>query len=143
MSKTPSDGIRKFGESFPSRGNELKKGFARAFLGSVVPATPVATGKARSNYVVGIRTKNRTIREAGIDKAGRVSLNEGLRDIARAQPGETVYISNNVPYIGALNSGSSKQVPAGFIQRAFAEAKALMPRIKTLVDEAERRKNGR
>lgn len=31
-----------------------------------------------------------------------------------------VYISNNVPYIGRLNEGSSGQAPAGFVQSAIA-----------------------
>jgi len=34
---------------------------------------------------------------------------------------ESVHISNDAPYIGRLNAGSSSQAPAGFVQRAIAD----------------------
>lgn len=36
--------------------------------------------------------------------------------------GQTVHITNNVPYIGRLNDGYSKQTPAGFVDRAILTA---------------------
>lgn len=36
--------------------------------------------------------------------------------------GQTVHITNNVPYIGRLNNGWSQQTPAGFVDRAILTA---------------------
>lgn len=36
--------------------------------------------------------------------------------------GQTVHITNNVPYIGRLNNGYSKKTPAGFVDRAILTA---------------------
>ena len=36
--------------------------------------------------------------------------------------GQTVHITNNVPYIARLNNGWSQQTPAGFVDRAILTA---------------------
>lgn len=36
--------------------------------------------------------------------------------------GQSLHITNNVPYIGVLNSGSSLQTPSGFVDRAILTA---------------------
>lgn len=36
--------------------------------------------------------------------------------------GQTVHITNNVPYIGRLNNGYSNKTPAGFVDRAILTA---------------------
>lgn len=89
--------------------------------------TPVDTGWARVNWVPTIGSPfsgtagTRKQAESGsIDRstsaAGEASL-LGYK-LARGQ----VFISNNVPYIGFLNNGSSKQAPRGFVQRAIQRA---------------------
>jgi hypothetical protein len=40
------------------------------------------------------------------------------------QPGQPIYITNNLPYIGQLNDGSSTQAPGGFVERATIVASA-------------------
>lgn len=41
------------------------------------------------------------------------------RAIQGKRPGEKVYLSNLTPYIIDLNNGSSKQEPAGFVERGI------------------------
>ena len=132
MADALSKRIRAFADEIPAKGNRLKIGFAREFLTEVIPSTPVESGKARSNWLVGLVQRNRSTREA-LDKSGDAALQQGLAQINNAEPGETIHISNNLPYIGQLNSGSSKQAPAGFVEKAYATAKTLMPRIKEAV----------
>lgn len=46
-------------------------------------------------------------------------LIDNARNILQTkEPGETVYITNNLEYIQKLNQGSSLQAPAGFVERA-------------------------
>jgi len=40
-----------------------------------------------------------------------------VRGMGNKQPGEKIYLSNLTPYIIDLNNGSSKQEPAGFVER--------------------------
>jgi len=91
--------------------------------------TPVDTGWARANWVPGIGS-----RVQGTELAGnRPTPEEVSRQSAERESKQTellsysldkgdIYISNNVPYIGRLNAGSSKQEPSGFVQRAIAKA---------------------
>ena len=46
----------------------------------------------------------------GLGRIGRVLLRQ-------------ILISNNLPYINALNDGSSKQAPAGFVDSALSKGK--------------------
>ena len=130
--------IRAFADTIPERGNTIKKALAKEFLTTVVPATPVKSGKARSNWMVGVGSRNVGTRESGITPSGDVSLTQGARAIQTAKVGQAIHISNNLPYIQRLNSGWSQQAPSGFIERAFAAAKSLLPRIRFSADKGRR-----
>ena len=94
---------------------------------TVVAATPVDTGRARANWVVGIDTP---IRDT-IDEEDQSGQNTNARNKAasrRRKSGQTIYISNNLEYIGALNNGSSAQAPANFVSIAVRTAEAFLRR---------------
>ena len=99
--------------------------------------TPVDTSKALSNWVLtleepfdldldayrlgsGGSTQNASIQEA---------LTQGRQQLKLKKPGMPVFISNNADYIRKLNDGSSKQAPAGFIEREVMIAKRSSRRI--------------
>jgi hypothetical protein len=46
------------------------------------------------------------------------ALFQGEHQLRLKKPGMPIYITNNAPYIRALNDGSSMQEPAGFVERA-------------------------
>lgn len=84
---------------------------------------PVDTGWSRANWLNAIgRRVSGTVgskesvdvqaQEASIAKvAASYTLDKGV-----------IFISNGVPYIVALNEGSSKQAPAGFVQAGIFRA---------------------
>ena len=84
--------------------------------------TPVDTGWARSNWIPNIGEPL----DAPVGSRSNVSTgpqNQAEAGIAGYTLSKgRVYISNNVPYILRLNEGSSRQAPAGFVQRAVAKA---------------------
>lgn len=89
--------------------------------------TPVDTGWARSNWVPSIGDPFRGL--AG-SKNGDITLIDpspsetGKADVAanyKLTMG-AVYISNNVPYILALNEGHSGQAPRAFVQADILKA---------------------
>jgi hypothetical protein len=99
---------------------------------TVVLATPVDTGRARSNWIVQLDTApRRTIDpyvpgDTGSTAAANVSeaLAQGSSEISRYDGDKNVaiVISNNLPYIGRLNDGYSRQAPSGFVERAIQAA---------------------
>ena len=86
--------------------------------------TPVDTGWARANWFAnigaGVPGSSPNPGE-GTGVAGAVAEREARLGgiVGYKLASGPVFISNNVPYILRLNEGSSKQAPAGFVQRAI------------------------
>lgn len=109
---------------------------------TVVLTTPVDTGRARSNWLVSINiSDNKTIEAYVPGKKGstgsenvQAAIDHGKSVIATFKPTQdtSIIISNNVGYIGPLNDGSSVQAPAGFVERAVADAVAVIKRAKVV-----------
>lgn len=88
-------------------------------LAYVKPATPVDTGRARSNWHL----------DSGAPTVIKVEPGQGQTDEeAQAAAGTytgkdgAIHVSNNLPYIERLNDGYSQQAPAGFVQDAIQAA---------------------
>lgn len=91
-------------------------------VAQLVPDTPIDTGWARSNWVpsIGSSVDETTGTPENVSQAVQEA---GLATVAtQYRLPNTVFISNNVPYITRLNEGSSAQAPAGFVQNAIARA---------------------
>lgn len=92
-------------------------------------ATPVDTGRARANWRTNLGGPIRATREPfAKGKDGSTGAQNVAGVTAEAQQvtasykggsGAEVWISNNLPYIGVLNDGSSKQAPRLFVQKAI------------------------
>lgn len=108
-----------------------------AALSAVTLATPVGNptlwqnpesappgyvgGRARGNWQVGIGIENEG--ETGqVDPTGASTVSNGRAILVGYKLGQRVIINNNVPYIGRLNTGSSAQAPAGFVEKAVQAA---------------------
>jgi hypothetical protein len=99
---------------------------------AVVLATPVDKGRARSNWLVELDAPARTTIEPYVPgENGNTSgpntaaaLAQGQATIAgyNGDRNSGIAISNNLPYIGRLNAGSSRQAPAGFVEKAVQAA---------------------
>ena len=100
----------------------------------VVVSTPVDTGRARSNWIVNIKSPARKTQGAYVPggKGSTASANvqaalaQGEAVVATRKTGQDIYISNNLSYISDLNNGSSAQAPAQFIQMAIQAAVAFI-----------------
>lgn len=139
-----TDFVRRINRRSKNVGRNVAKAtreVAKDMLAEVVLATPVDTGLARSNWRVGVggpdlgvRSPYSPGRHLGIDESSNAAaaIAEGEAVINGAPDNQPLFISNSVPYIGILNSGSSKQAPANFIERAFARASARARRTRLL-----------
>lgn len=101
---------------------------------SVVLSTPVDTGRARANWLPSLDIP---ITEPTEDTLQTVTLEETLGRtvalMATRKLGQTVFITNNVHYIGLLNNGSSEQAPKNFVMIAINEGIAFLRRQKIII----------
>lgn len=82
--------------------------------------TPRDTGWASANWIASVGKPH----EGTVGSRESVSAAQQTASLAailgyKHEQG-SAYASNNVPYIAALNFGSSKQAPAGFVEYAVA-----------------------
>lgn len=100
------------------------KEVSKAVVAEVVDATPVDTGRARSNWQVSLDSPNEIVIQpyAPGMRLGRGETSNKNASIAQAnsvinlrRSREKLIIQNNVPYINKLNSGSSQQNPEPFV----------------------------
>lgn len=126
--------MRRHGRRVETVATRVKREVALIADREVILATPVDTGRARSNWIVSLNAPVVLPREpyAPGSKLGlseranaQAAIDQGVDRINASQPKQDIYISNNVHYIGKLNDeGTSAQAPAGFVQSAVAHAVA-------------------
>jgi HK97 gp10 family phage protein len=123
--------MQKYGELVKTNANKTTRRAAIAIDQAVVMATPVDTGRARSNWQVQINTPFQGERPAyapgknlgkGETANAGAAMDQGNNAIGGYNNGDTIYITNNLPYIGQLNAGTSRQSPAGFVNAMVLEA---------------------
>lgn len=103
----------------------------------LVEHTPVDTTEAVSNWQAGINASpNYPLPPIFPGEKGSTapqSRREAIAHVQRAlkdkDPGAPVYLSNVAEHIVDLNNGTSKQEPAGFVERAIAVGGAAVDRI--------------
>lgn len=112
------DGIlKKAGQTIADNADRLTRRCALAVDAAVVLATPVDTGRARANWQVEIGGPASGVVEP-TDKSGQTAISAGTKVIQDYKGGNSINITNNLPYIERLNEGWSKQAPAGFVEQA-------------------------
>lgn len=94
---------------------------------SVILNTPVDTGRARGNWVVGVGdiNKDQTNR---LDKQGNQTVGDVTSTIAKIDwsVADRIYITNTLPYILRLEYGSSKQAPNGMVRSTLAAFQSIV-----------------
>lgn len=110
---------------------KLQRAVAEEVVQFVSMATPVDTGQAAGNWETSINAPVSSWTQGGSSAIEAISKAKAA--LAALGPGQTVYISNNVPYIVELNQGSSKQAPAGFVELSTLSAMNVAGNFKLLV----------
>jgi len=78
----------------------------------MVEKSPVDTGRFRSNWQCGIGALNAdTGAAAGADPIGRTATT-----LQGWKPGQTIYLTNALPYAKRLENGWSQQAPSGMVR---------------------------
>lgn len=89
--------------------------------------TPIKSGWARSNWIPQIGSPREAVAGTKAQAESDQLPTESAAGVAAVATGYTlprgaVYITNNVPYILALDQGSSTQTPKGFVRRGIVKA---------------------
>lgn len=134
--------IRKLGSNVETNAVKLVRKVALSVDSTVVMGTPVDTGRARSNWQVEIGKPARgTVEAYAPGKEGstggqnaQIALALGAGVIATYKGGESIHLTNNLPYIAALNRGHSAQAPSGFVETAVLDGVAQVKGAKLLPD---------
>lgn len=90
----------------------VTRGLALRVLSGVVLKTPVDTGRARGNWQTNVGRGTREEIDVE-DKGGNSTVAKGLAAIGKQKGFQQISLDNNVPYIGRLEDGSSRQSPPG------------------------------
>lgn len=126
----------------------VQKRVAFDLFGRIVRKTPVDTGRARGSWNISVNNPDRSVvqrvrtivkrgaqvpkglRRRGIQQAINQIQNQNLFAL-NVQPGDEIWISNNLPYIVELEKGHSKQqAPAGMVAVSIAEVDTAMSRLE-------------
>ena len=110
------------------------KDCAGAVARSVISNTPVDTGRARSNWTAQMDAAFAGLFPARVpgekgstgeaNAAAAIEAAEKVIATFDIEKNAAIHLTNNVPYIGALNDGHSKQAPADFVRIAVMDGLA-------------------
>lgn len=93
--------------------------------GQMIERTPVDTGRAKGAWQVGVGAIDKS--EGAPDVSGTTALVRGAAKMEQWKPGQTIWITNHLPYAYRLEHGWSKQAPGGMVRLAvqnYAQAVA-------------------
>jgi len=106
--------LEAFGQKATTQVGRVKKAAALDVWRRVTMANPVDTGRSRAAWNIAINTA-----DMSVPPEGRNHSTPTVPAIGEVRPGEPVIVSNNVPYIAALERGhSQRQAPSGFVAAA-------------------------
>jgi hypothetical protein len=87
---------------------------------SMALKSPVDTGRFRGNWQCGIGGIN-TDTGSGEDKSGSAAVERTTTALAAWKPGQTIWLTNSLPYSRRLEHGWSQQAPQGMVKTTVVE----------------------
>lgn len=90
----------------------------------LVLETPRDTGSAKASWLVAYgQPSNEVVDVDGNDvgTAAAQAIEKGALEASKFKAGDTLYITNNQPYIERLNEGWSEQAPSRYIDQIIEE----------------------
>ena len=106
--------LRKFGKVTREQATMIFRKITLELDSRVVLGTPVDVGRARGNWFPSLNTPATGTTDKA-DPTGSAALAEINSLVGSARLGDTVWLTNNLPYILPLENGHSKQAPDGMV----------------------------
>ena len=145
-----SRNIRRRGSKIENNSIRMVQAVSKRALRSLVEGTPVDKGVARSNWRVSLYNPTRAVIPAyapgknlgrGETANARAAIAAGIAQINQlrvgakfgtGQAGRALFITNAIPYLGRLRTGSSSQQPGDWVSIALIEARSEISTIRLL-----------
>ena len=89
----------------------------------IILRTPVDIGRARANWGIAAGRPVTMLIDAG-DKSGAATLTTTAEGVQVWDCEGSIFMTNNLPYIGKLEYGSSTQAPQGMVRITLEEMQA-------------------
>ena len=83
--------------------------------GQLVDRSPVDTGRFKNNWQTGIGGIDKST-SAAADLGGVGAMARLAAQVAAWKPGQSIFVSNSLPYAYRLETGWSKQAPSGIVR---------------------------
>ena len=121
------DNIDNWKKAVEKKLEKVKRTFAFGLYNKIVEKTPVDTGRAKCNWNISINKQDSTTNNGYTvkDLATRIRENAGIVN-EQGKAEDVIYISNNLPYIEALEHGHSQQAPEGMVKMTLVNAQNIL-----------------
>ena len=101
--------------------NKLCRAIAFEGLARLIRRTPRDTGRAAANWNTAVGAPDRSNAPDRVSSDIAANQQRGLQVIAQFGAGQSLFLTNSLPYIPDLEEGSSKQAPEGMVKITAAE----------------------
>ena len=108
-------------------GDKILRKVTLDLFSRVVLRSPVDTGRFRNNWYPAIGKPVSQTNE-GVDPSGAKAISRISSTVSGAVAGDQIYMSNSLAYAWRLETGWSKQAPAGFVGITVLEFQSLLSR---------------
>lgn len=133
-----ANSLEDYARKLPEANSKRAIACAMVLLDSLVWRTPVDTSTALSNWQVSLNAPVLTFINAYVPgylgytqaPSARAAIEYGTSIMKNKKPGESIFITNNTPYIIDLEHGKSKQAPTGMVQVSLLAARKAIPDLK-------------
>lgn len=128
--------MRGLGKAIEGNTEKAVRQTALTILSRVTLATPVDTGRARANWISAVGSPATRVipwpENGAAGQAAQSSIAAGTPIILGAPISQPIHITNNLPYIGRLNDGWSRQSPKAFVELSIRAAVNALKKAKIL-----------
>lgn len=107
--------LKKFGKVTREQAKVIFQKIAIDLDTRVVLGTPVDEGVARGNWFPSLNSPSGARDENNADPSGSATVGALTSNALGAELGDTVWLTNNLPYILPLENGWSGQAPEGMV----------------------------
>ena len=118
-------GVVRFAEKLGVSMRKTQQKVAIDLWTGITKRTPVDTGRARANWF--LTSGSPSSDTVYLDAKGKNSVPyPPFPDVSGADGTLSLFITNNLPYIEALENGHSQQAPSGMVRLTMQEVRAQM-----------------
>lgn len=110
-----SDDLRRFEDKTLDKMSRAVRKITLDAFSNVIMMSPVKSGRFRGNWQPAVGSAPSGIIEA-VDPTGAIVIAKVKGVTAGMEPGDVVYMANNLPYAQRLEDGYSGQAPSGMVK---------------------------